>query len=123
MSSSSSSSLNRQVALQNAPMATVLINTYREPSKLFMDGSVLLSREGTTQGDPLSMAIATAPLIKQLNHIVPQLWYADDAAGIGKLVALCWWWDEICDIGPHYGYFPNATKTWLIRRITTVKLS
>ena len=106
--------LNRQVALHNVrhicpSMATVLINTYREPSELFMDGSVLLSREGTTQGDPLSMpfyAIATAPLIKRLNHIVPQLWYADDAAGIGILVALRRWWDEICDIG--------ATKTWLI---------
>ena len=110
--------LNRQVALHNVrhicrSMETVLINTYREPSELFLDGSVLLSREGTTQGD-LSMPFYAIALIKRLNHIVPQLWYADDAAGIGKLVALCRWWDEICDIGPHYGYFPNATKTWLI---------
>ena len=114
--------LNRQVALYNVrhicpSMATVLINTYREPSELFMDGSILLSREGPKQGDPLSMpfyAIATAPLIKRLNYIVPQLWYADDAAGIRKLVTLRRWWDEICDIGPHYGYFSKASKTWLI---------
>ena len=64
-------SLNRQTALQNArrlcpSLATMLINTYREPTDLFVDGDVLSSREGTTQGDPLAMpmyAIATAPLI------------------------------------------------------------
>ena len=46
--------------------------------------------------------------------IVVVVVYADDAAGIGKLVALRRWWDEVCDIGPHYGYFPKASKTWLI---------
>ena len=115
-------SLNRQAALHNVQricpsMATILINTYRGPSELFMDSSVLLSREGTTQGDPLSMpfyAIATAPLIKRLDHIVPQVWYADDAAGVGKLADLRKWWDEICSIGPQFGYFPNANKTWLV---------
>ena len=48
-------SLNRQVALQNIrilcpPLATILINTYRAPTELFVDGDTLLSREGTTQG-------------------------------------------------------------------------
>ena len=68
---------NRQVTLQNVrcicpSMATVLINTYREPAELFMDGNVIFSRECTTQGDPLSMpfyAIATAPFIKKLIHL------------------------------------------------------
>ena len=45
--------LNRQVAFQNIQhtcpsIATVLINKYREPAELYMDGDVLLSREGTT---------------------------------------------------------------------------
>ena len=74
--------LYRQVTLQNVcsicpSMATVLIKTYRESVELFMDGNVIFSRESTTQGDPLYMpfyAIATAPLIKKLNHIVQQLW-------------------------------------------------
>ena len=42
----------------------MLINTYRNPSQLFMDGDILLSQEGTTQGDPLEMsmyALATIP--------------------------------------------------------------
>ncbi len=50
--------LNRLVALHNIrrlcpPLATVLINTYRAPTELFVDGDVLYSCEGTTQGDPL----------------------------------------------------------------------
>ena len=59
--------LNRQTALHNIRrlcpvLATSLINTYRAPSELYVDGDVLLSQEGTTQGDPLAMpmyALAT----------------------------------------------------------------
>ena len=29
-------------------------------------------------------------------------------------VCLKEWWDHIVKLGPDYGYFPNATKTWLI---------
>ena len=69
-------------------LATILINTYRAPSDLFIDGDVLLSQEGTTQGDPLAMpfyALATVPLIKRLTSFVKQTWYADDAAATGKI--------------------------------------
>ena len=38
-------------------LATALINTYRAPSELYIHGDVLLSQEGTTQGDPLAMPI------------------------------------------------------------------
>jgi len=53
-------SLNRQAALRNiwhlCPVfSTILINTYREDVNLYIGGSVLLSEEGTTQGDPLAM--------------------------------------------------------------------
>ena len=61
--------LNHQAALLNIqrlcpPFATALINTYRVPSDLFVDGDTLLSQEGTTQGDLLAMpmfALATIP--------------------------------------------------------------
>ena len=38
-------------------LSVVLINTYREDIDLFADGASLLSTEGTTQGDPLAMAM------------------------------------------------------------------
>ena len=117
-------SLNRQVALQNirrlcTPIATALINNYRAPTELFVDGDVLLSQEGTTQGDPLAMpmyALATIPLIKKLEGNNKQVWYADDSAGVGKIPDLHTWWDKLATEGPGYGYFANPSKTWLITK-------
>ena len=76
-----------------------------------------MSREGVTQGDPLAMAfyaIATIPLIEKLRQDTLQVWYADDAAGAGKLSRLRAWWDKINELGPAFGYFPNATKSHIL---------
>ena len=64
--------LNRQVALRNfqsicPTLAIVATNLYREESKLFIDGEILLSQEGVTQGDPLAMAIYAV-------GIMPLIW-------------------------------------------------
>ena len=52
-------------------MVTYVINTYRQPARLFITGGEeLISAEGTTQGDPLSMslyAISLQPLITRLH--------------------------------------------------------
>ena len=117
-------SLNRQVALQNIrrlcpPLATILINTYRAPTELFVDGDTLFSREGTTQGDPLAMpmyALATIPLINKLKGYSKQIWYADDAATVGKLAELRVWWDILTKEGPNFGYYPNPSKMWLVTK-------
>ena len=74
-------SLNRVVALHNMrqicpPFATILINIYRSPACLFISGEVLMSEEGTTQGDPLAMplyALATILLIQQIPSGVEQI--------------------------------------------------
>ena len=73
----------------------ILINTYRFPSRLFITGGKeLLSQEGTTQGDPLSMpfyAVSTYILIMFLRiafEDVKQVWLADDASAVGKLILL-----------------------------------
>ena len=55
-------SLKRQAALRNIrwicpSSATILINIYRDPAQFFVGGQMLLSCEGTTQGDPLAMAM------------------------------------------------------------------
>ena len=43
-----------------------------------------------------------------------QVWYADDAAGAGKLSHLRAWWDKINELAPAFGYFPNATKSHIL---------
>ena len=60
-------------------------------------------------------AISTAPLIQCLGtENVKQVWFVDDASAVGNLQALRRWWDHLTIIGPEYGYYPNASKTWLI---------
>ena len=90
-------SLNPQNALRNIqhlcpPLATALINTYREDVHLYIDGETLLSQEGTTQGDPLAMAmhaIGIIPLIRRPTiESVKQAWYTDDATAGGQLAHL-----------------------------------
>ena len=115
-------SINRMAALHNIrhlcpSIANILINCYRAPTSLFIEGDTLLSQEGTTQRDPLGMpmyALATVSLIKKLPTTVKQTWYADDTAGTGKIANLRGWWDEIVRLGPSFGYHPNASKTWLV---------
>ena len=85
---------------------------------MFINGQTIVSSEGMTQDDPLAIsmyALATLPLINHLAHpAIVQSWYADDASAAGCLQALREWWDTLVSIGPSYGYFPNATKTWLL---------
>ena len=100
--------LNRQVELYNIQytcpaLAKVLINCYRQSCSLFVGGKILLSREGTTQGDPLAMAmfgLATVPLLKRIQtmHTI-QCWFADDAAAGGRLRYLLKWWQLLTTIG------------------------
>ena len=95
--------LNRQVTLRNVEaicpvLAPILINTYRQDTFLFAGGHTIFSSEGTTQGDPLAMAmyaIGTLPLIDKLQGIVQQCWYADDSAGGGTSGGgtRCRFWD------------------------------
>ena len=118
--------LNRLVALHNIQyicpqFATVLINTYRLPARLFVSsGGEIKSAEGTTQGDTLAMpfyGLGTRPILIRLRENIPtvsQVWYADVATGAGKLPNLRKWWNEIKREGIKYGYFVKPTKSWLI---------
>ena len=118
--------LNRMVALHNMQylcpvLAIVLINTYREPARLFVvGGGEILSMEGSTQGDTLAMAfygISTKPILLILRNRIPeitQVWFADDATGGGNLYKLRKWWDEIKESGTKYGYHVKPSKSYLI---------
>lgn len=114
--------LNREATLINnrvvcPALAPSIINTYRNPSSLYVDGESILSLEGTTQGDPLGLAIyaiGVQPLTKQLADHANQTWYADDSAAGAKLEHLKDWWMKLNELGPLYGYFPNKCKTSLL---------
>ena len=116
-------SLNRAAALHNIQvlcpcLAPTLINLYRTNTELFVDGESILSQEGTTQGDPLAMAmyaLGILPLISAVSTAgATQTWYADDATAGGHLTHLRKWWDQLRAKGPAFGYFVNNLKTWLI---------
>ena len=118
--------LNIKVAIHNVqhlcpPMYTFLNNSYHQHNKLFLkDGSVIMSKEGVTQGDPLSMAIyalSTRKLIEALREKAPdvlQAWFADDDTAVGSIVNLRVYWEYLKTIGPMYGYHPEPSKTILI---------
>ena len=118
--------LNRKVALQNMryicpALETVLTNCYPSSIRLLVSGGrKILSKEGTTQGDPLGMAmfaLAIVPLIMKLMEVCQtayQVWFADDAMAAASCEQLKQWWDALSTFGPHFDYSPNATKTILV---------
>ena len=119
-------SLNRNVMLHNVQalcpaIGTCVTNIYWSCTELFVGGKTILSSEGTTQGDPLSMpiyALTTIPLINQAQAAaedVTQCWFADDAGAGGFLKDLLQWPGRtLADVGQRYGYFVNPPKTWLV---------
>ena len=116
-------SLNRAAMLRNIQIlcpsfATSVINLYRGEAELFVGGETLLSKEGTTQGDSLAMAInalSTLPLIDSVKQRgLTQTWFADDACGGSRLETIHSWWLQLVSEGPKYGYFVNSPKTWLL---------
>ena len=125
---------NRAVALWNVQftcpaMKHVLINFYRSPTRIFMNGDgffELWSQEGTTQGCPLAMAmyaIALAPLLQRLLPLCKQVWYADDATGCDKFETMRTWFDALVEFGPMYGYYPKPSKCILLTKPDRVDLA
>ena len=119
--------LNRAAALHNIRVlcpviAVYAINTYRQSARLFITGGKeITSAEGTTQGDPLAVALyalSIQPLITSLQAMsdARQCWFADDASGAGTISEIKQWWDGLNTLGPDIGYFPNAKKCWIIAK-------
>ena len=118
-------SLNRKAFLHNigiiCPSITIFIrNCYTITTRLFViGGTEIQSEEGTTQGDPLGMAvyaIGTTPLLNLLAESTDEreAAFADDITAAGRIDGLRKWWDELTTIGPPFGYFPKPSKSWLI---------
>lgn len=123
--------INRKTMLHNIrvkcpSLAQYVENTYSDPSDLYICSNsgnsvkVLKSMEGTTQGDPVAMAMYALGLsvlqqvISYEKTSVKQVAYADDLSGAGKITDLKKWWGLVNDNGPIIGYTPNAAKSVLI---------
>ena len=115
--------LNREACMRNVahlcPAITpAIVNCYRQPACLFVDGECLLSREGATQGDPLALpmyALGVLPLVRRVaTPGTRQSWYADDSSLGGGLEPLRQWWDRLVGDGPAFGYFINPSKSVLV---------
>ena len=80
----------------------------------------ILSREGVTQGDPLSMVlygITLVPLAEELRAADPgllSLFYANDAAFGGSAQSSAQLLKLLMKRGPDRGYFPERAKSLLI---------
>ena len=119
-------SINRTAMLKNieriCPAAYLYAyNCYAAHARLFvLGGQEIRSMEGTTQGDPPSMAfyaIGLLPLIwclAEADDPAKQVAYADDLTGGGELAQLKHWLDSIVENGPKLGYNAEPTKSWLI---------
>ena len=59
-------------------------------------------------------ALGILPLIQKLNTDATQVWFADNGTAGGKLDQIRLWWSNLNTIGPEYGYYPNAEKSWLV---------
>ena len=83
--------------------------------------TIILSKEGVTQGDPMAMplyGISVAVLAEHLKREFPsplQVWYADDfsATAIGRAARPLM--KRLGDIGPSRGVFPEPEKLQYIR--------
>ena len=101
-------------------------NCYITQLRLFIVvGTEITSREGTTQGDPVSMVIygiGVTPLINMFIDILSNEYsanvnvmaYADDFSAAENLKDLRKWWSVLTENSPKFGYYPEPTMTWLV---------
>ena len=122
--------INRDAMLHNIKMRCPTLsryveNTYGTPSDLFIEGGdnvndVIKSEEGTTQGDPVAMAMYAIGLSVLQDSLafektnIKSVAYADDYIGAGTIQNLHEWWYKLENMGKKFGYITNAEKSWLI---------
>ncbi len=96
-----------------AQLSSLVPNIYRSDAESFAARESILLQEGTTQRDPLAMAmyaLGTLPLLIRAVTTpgASQTRYADDAAAGGNLRHIQQWWDQLAAVGPDFGYFANT---------------
>ena len=117
--------VNHKAFLHNINIIYPSISTFVHNCTQDHLGVEIASSEGTTQGDHVAMAlyqIAIIPLILMILKITESFSegtskaaaYPDDLTAAGCIPGLKYWWDQLCELGLKFGYFPLASKSWLI---------
>ena len=130
-------SINRKVMLHNMKLLCKLISTYisncyASAARLFIFGrGKILSKEGTTQGDPTSVRTYALGILPMLHSLLDfaltsdlqtrEVAFADDLTVAGKLADIKSFWNKLSTIGPKYGYFPKSTKSYFIVKKSCLK--
>ena len=106
--------------------ARFVFNCYKHWAQLFLrringrGAYTLYSKEGVTQGDPLSMLIyglGVSPLSKRIREetkLTTQPWYADDAAMVGQASNVVKAMNTLLKFGPARGYYPAPEKSVVV---------
>ena len=109
-------SINKQVFLHNikriCPPIAAFVRKYQNvPIRLYeLGGKELLSHEGTTQGDPTTIAVCGIALTPPLKHVAtcypktdPKMAFVDNLTSAGRLSKLHTWLKDLLDVGLRYG--------------------
>ena len=123
-------SINRNVMIHNISVvcpaiSTYVSNCYQSAARLFVIGwKEILTKEGTTQGDPTSMgtyALEVTLLLHFLHEFIltseyrsKEVAFADDLTAAGKIEEIKQCWELLLRVGPKYGYYPKPSRSHLI---------
>ena len=117
--------VNRKVLLHNVKVICPAIspyvnNCYSLTSQLFVISGAEITTKGKTQGEPTAMemyAVTIIPLIMLLeltekfpNKKTKMVAFADDLSAGGSLSNIKKWWKALRNLGPKFGYNPEASK-------------
>ena len=120
---------SRNVFLHNVtiicPVIAIYVkNCYSLHSRVFIiGGNEIKFCKGTTQGDPIAMAVYAIAIIQMIVMMVDitnkiddstkTAVYADNVTSVGKIIQLKDLCRTLCMLGPKFGYYPEASKSLL----------
>ena len=97
---------------QTGPLVEKLVAKLTTAAYDLVAKNIFWSQMATRRPDFSSPAL---PLVSHAKTAdVTRAWFADDASAADKLIQLHKWWTILAEVGPRYGYFVNAPKTWLV---------
>ena len=122
--------INRKAMLHNISVicpiiSTYISNCYNTPAGLFIiEGTEILSKEGTTKGDPTAMAAHALGITPLTHHLLEktssnklyskEIAYAQIITVVGAVKDINCYWEHLNSFATFFGYYSKALKSHLI---------